>query len=72
MQEHYERVQHSTQLCWRCANAVPDETGMRGCSWSREFRPVPGWTAERVIIKPLQRRSITTYAISACPQFEEG
>lgn len=28
-------------LCWFCDNAYG------GCSWSREFKPVPGWTATR-------------------------
>lgn len=29
-------------LCWGCGNAVPDAEGERGCSWSREGRPVEG------------------------------
>ena len=31
-------------LCWSCQRAVPDPT--IACSWSRRFKPVPGWDAE--------------------------
>ena len=32
-------------LCWKCKNAVPIKDA--GCSWSRAFQPVEGWTAEK-------------------------
>lgn len=32
------------QLCWTCANAVPNADGTKGCSWSRSLVPVPGCT----------------------------
>lgn len=50
------------QLCWKCAKAI------KGCSWSRDFEPVEGWTAQFV-----ERfdgdRDISTYSITACPEF---
>lgn len=42
------------QLCWHCEKA----TG--GCSWSKSFTPVEGWTA-----KP----SGNSYRIKACPEY---
>ena len=57
-------------LCWFCAKA----TG--SCSWSRAFRPVPGWDAEPTKIK-LQKDYKTgrfmedrSYYVKACPEFE--
>ena len=32
-------------LCWRCANAVPNADGSRGCPWSIDLKPVEGWDA---------------------------
>ena len=52
-----ERMQD--QLCWRCGNACG------GCSWSREFEPVPGWIA----IPTFKDRS-DTYCIIKCPDFK--
>ena len=48
------------QLCWDCAKATNG-----GCSWSRRFEPVKGWTAE-----PNTREAFSTYEIIACPEFE--
>lgn len=60
----------SKQLCWDCKKA----TG--GCSWSKNFIPVPGWTATPAVIKSTSGRNnvmITeTYSITACPEFERG
>lgn len=59
-------------ICWFCQNAVPN--GKRGCSWSRGFVPVNGWTAERLDVKHGEaknkyRRDIESYVVSACPCF---
>lgn len=43
-------------ICWACANAVPDADGERGCSWSREGKPVEGWVAERRDIRIQPKR----------------
>lgn len=60
--------QKGEQLCWTCIHAVPTLDGARGCSWSRYFEPVPGWTAKAV------RRvdcgtAIQTYRIHKCPEY---
>lgn len=46
------------QLCWSCANCYG------GCSWSREFKPVEGWTAKRSI-----KADVDTYSIIKCPEY---
>ena len=53
------------QLCWSCQNAVPSEDGRRGCAWSTELRPVPGWDAE-MVAKP---GFGYTWRIFGCPQY---
>lgn len=59
-------------ICFDCKKA----TGK--CSWSKNFTPVPGWTAEpvRTVHKDINRTSgihiIETYYITACPLFERG
>lgn len=50
-------------LCWECIHAVPDKD--HGCSWSRDFIPVDGWTARKS--KGLQ----ASYTVIYCPEFEE-
>lgn len=53
------------QLCWRCKNACC------GCSWSREQKPIDGWTAERTIVKDA-KGDFSSYKIKNCPQFIRG
>ena len=54
-------------ICLDCQKAVC------GCSWSRDFTPVPGWTAEKTYIMQCYvkgyEQAIETYHITACPQF---
>lgn len=61
-------------ICFDCENALC------GCSWSAldpvtgkpQFKPVPGWTAEPVVIQEKNgsyRYKWDTYCITACPQF---
>lgn len=55
-------------LCWRCRHAVPSAS--TGCSWSRRFVPVEGWTAE----KHRQRSNgsvYETYCVTSCPLFQK-
>ena len=65
-------------ICWACANAVPDAEGERGCSWSREGKPVEGWVAERrdIRIQPKrpgeERRGVESYQVITCPEFGPG
>lgn len=47
------------QLCWGCAKACG------GCSWSKRFEPVPGWTA----VPTLLCERIPSYRITECPEF---
>ncbi len=58
----------ASTLCWHCQNAVPDADGERGCSWSREGKPVAGWEAE---IRPLNlsKEQIISYCVRSCPEF---
>ena len=53
------------QLCWRCKNACG------GCSWSRELKPVDGWTAEPTIVKD-SNGDFPSYKIKKCPEFING
>lgn len=67
-------------ICFDCANAYG------GCPWTEEdpetgktrFAPVPGWTAERSVMRNRYRHKgkryvsyIETYHITACPMFVE-
>lgn len=66
---HPNRFGEKCQICWTCEKAG----GL--CSWSREFKPVPGWDAEPDTMKPLNgngRRVIETYKIYDCPEYEEA
>lgn len=49
-------------ICWACANAVPD--GKRGCPWSKDLEPVPGWVA-----KKKTGREFDTWKVIECPLF---
>lgn len=53
-------------LCWRCAKSVN-----MGCSWSKSFLPVDGWTAEE---NHIRRNGIggKDYRVIECPEFERG
>lgn len=54
------------QLCWSCKHAT---NATRECSWSRELKPVKGWTAKPVIIKEEDGYTCRTYQILKCPKF---
>lgn len=52
-----EKVKITPSLCWSCKNAVPkirDGKYICGCSWSKDFQPVEGWTAEKHIKKRIR------------------
>lgn len=61
-------------LCWKCANAVPCKRDGTGCSWSKRFIPVEGWTAEQAWLGLCNKdgRVTDTYTVHACPQFVKG
>ena len=61
-------------LCWYCANAVP--TDKMGCSWSMDFEPVDGWTAD--ITDAMHRNELGSesraygkhaFCVHDCPSF---
>ena len=67
----------TTNICFDCNNACG------GCSWTAvdpktkkiRFKPVPGWTAKKVLLNVgtygnNKRAIIETYHITACPQFK--
>ena len=52
-------------LCWSCRRL--------DCSWIQSLIPVPGWTAEKRIIKSKVKGKADTesYHVTACPLFEK-
>lgn len=57
-------------ICWDCQRAIADPT--IGCSWSRHFCPVEGWTAEERMITSVskgKRIRIKSYLVIDCPRF---
>lgn len=64
-------AKEKNSLCWECKNSVPG--GIFGCSWSRKFQPVKGWTAERRELRSSSGRTgdfIESYTVKKCPLFE--
>lgn len=58
-------------LCWKCKNAL------KGCSWSKDFIPVPGWKARPTVIyypKSVNNKIVRgidkSYHVESCPQYE--
>jgi len=50
------------QPCWTCQNACG------GCSWSRSFKPVEGWTAEKTFLQS-NGEYAESYKIIKCPEY---
>ena len=65
--EKYFVPESSANICFDCQNACG------GCSWSTDFTPVPGWTAEKKMQKKNNGRGAVswteTFRITACPEF---
>ena len=55
-------------ICWHCKKACC------GCSWSKRFVPVKGWTATETVIIGGRDGSerIKSYRVIRCPEFERG
>ena len=51
--------------CWTCRNACG------GCSWSREFKPVDGWNADKTTYLDCGE-IVNSYFIKSCPEYERG
>ena len=53
------------QPCWTCQNSCG------GCNWSREFKPVDGWEAEKTILIS-NGEYADSYRIISCPEYKRG
>lgn len=54
-------------LCWSCKNACGK------CSWSKKFKKVKGWVAEKTIIKGDPNGlepEIKSYLVISCPKYK--
>ena len=60
-QENYSDTM-KYQPCWTCKKCFG------GCSWSRDFEPIPGWIATPNTI-PENGEHAATYKILYCPQY---
>lgn len=64
---------HAISICWFCENAVPNRDGTRGCSWSKAFKPVEGWDAEKTVLFTgywnSKRFGTDSYIVKSCPEF---
>ena len=60
--ERIHRMEN-TQPCWTCKNYID------GCNWSRDFTPVPGWVAERVL-RIEEGEADFGYRIEYCPEYD--
>lgn len=55
-------------LCWACRNAH----GL-GCDWFQFSDPVPGWEAERLMLKDGNGgQDVDSYRVISCPEYVEG
>lgn len=50
------------QPCWTCKKACG------GCSWSQNFKPIAGWTAEKTFIES-NGDFAESYKIISCPEY---
>lgn len=61
------KTSHET-LCWHCQKAAGR------CSWSKNFTPIEGWTAEptRVKVNKSSRyvTELDSFDVYECPEFE--
>ena len=55
----------SETVCWTCQNAL------RGCSWSRDFIPVEGWTAtpHMLYANDENHGGVQSYEVHDCPEY---
>ena len=57
------------QKCWTCKHAT---NKYKKCSWSKELKPVEGWTAEEVPPKAGVTNADGWYRVINCPLYEVG
>ena len=66
----WECWENKSTLCWECKHAT-NKYGK--CSWSKELKPVEGWTAEGYITtETCYNVSTEWYKVIECPLFEVG
>ena len=52
------------QPCWTCKNCYGK------CNWSRDFKPVEGWIAEKTFIESNEEYA-DSYKILYCPEYKK-
>lgn len=59
------RAEEKKTICWTCANACG------GCSWSDHWkhRPVPGWKAEKALLRVNRGEMVESYSVIECPEY---
>ncbi len=63
-----DNTSKNNTLCWSCKKSTTGE-----CSWSKRFIPVKGWKANKNTLRDNKgNRSIISYAVKKCPEFERG
>ena len=65
--EAVTQVSKGINICIDCINAVPTKDDKYGCKWSRELKPVKGWTAVKTKLS-----NTWTWHITQCPEFKKG
>lgn len=73
LEQYLVAIDHKANICFDCDRACG------GCPWSEidpetekpRFAPVPGWTAEKAILRFGKNRFEETYNITACPLFTQ-
>lgn len=56
-------MKREESLCWKCKNTCG------GCSWTKGFVPVQGWTAKPTTLKYMDRLD-SSFMVIDCPKFE--
>ena len=62
MADYHVHLKEDQSLCWNCKNCFG------GCSWSKSFEPVEGWSAERTTIEYFNTET-PSFLVRDCPLF---
>lgn len=57
----YQAKKSEDTICWKCKNTK--------CDWSRKFKPVENWQAEKVRVKIQNNTEVDSYIVRSCPEF---
>ncbi len=63
-QKREEEKEQLHSLCWECGKAINS-----GCSWSKCFEPVEGWTAKA---RGGRESKAKSYKVLECPEYVKG